>query len=169
MRGSRLRGRLGATLELEVRTDNLLMKEPFGIHGYVFEGMPSVVATLRDGRRGGRDETAGVYYLKDDPANMTDMIEGVRRQIEAGATRQDLQRLLPPCGPATPTRRAGVMGVRSEITGVLVARAALAHVPAMQGPLAPAARPNASAAPEPAKPAAAHALTREDLSPGWTR
>ena len=85
-------------LDLEVRTDDLLMKEPFAIHGYVFEGMPSVVVTLRDGRHGGRGEAAGVYYLKDDPANMTDMIESVRPRIEAGATRQELQRLLPPCG-----------------------------------------------------------------------
>ena len=85
-------------LDLQVRTDNLLMKEPFAIHGYVFDAMPSVVVTLRDGRHGGRGEAAGVYYLRDDPANMTDMIEGVRVEVEKGLSRQALQHLLPPCG-----------------------------------------------------------------------
>ena len=85
-------------LDLQVRTDNLLMKEPFAIHGYVFDAMPSVVATIRDGRHGGRGEAAGVYYLRDDPANMTDMIEGVRPEIEKGLSRQALQHLLPPGG-----------------------------------------------------------------------
>ena len=85
-------------LKLQVRTDDLPMKQPFKIHGYVFEGMPSVVVTLIDGPHGGRGEAAGVYYLHDDPANMTDMIESVRREVEAGATRQALQHLLPPGG-----------------------------------------------------------------------
>lgn len=85
-------------LKLQLRTDDLTMKQPFSIHGYTFEGMPSVVATLSDGRHLGRGEAAGVYYLNDDPSKMTAMIEGVRAEIEAGITREALQRLLPPCG-----------------------------------------------------------------------
>ena len=61
------------------------------------------------------------------------------------------------------------MGVRSAITGVLVAAAlagaALAQVPALQGPLAPAAKSNVDAGSGPAKPVSTHALTREDLEP----
>ena len=61
------------------------------------------------------------------------------------------------------------MGVRSAIKGVLVAAAltgaALAQVPTMQGPLAPAIQPSPSGASGPAKPAPTHALTREDLDP----
>ncbi len=85
-------------LELHLRVDDLAMKRPFAIHGYVFDSMPSVVVALSDGRHSGRGEAAGVYYLQDDPANMTDMIEGVRSEVEAGLTRDALQRLLPPCG-----------------------------------------------------------------------
>ena len=85
-------------IELQLRTDNLLMKQPFAIHGYVFDAMPSVVATLSDGRHLGRGEAAGVYYLRDDPANMVDMIESVRGEVESGVTREGLRRLLPPCG-----------------------------------------------------------------------
>jgi L-Ala-D/L-Glu epimerase len=85
-------------LQLQVRTDDLLMKEPFVIHGYVLEGMPSVVVTLRDARHAGRGEAAGVYYLKDDPAHMISQIEGVRADIESGLSRQALQERLPPGG-----------------------------------------------------------------------
>ncbi len=85
-------------LTLQLRTDNLLMKQPFAIHGYVFDAMPSVVVALSDGVHLGRGEAAGVYYLRDDPANMVDMIESVRGEIEAGVTRDALRRLLPPGG-----------------------------------------------------------------------
>ena len=85
-------------LTLRLRTDDLAMKQPFAIHGYVFQGMPSVIVTLSDGRYLGRGEAAGVYYLNDDPARMTQMIERVRAQVEAGITREALQQLMPPCG-----------------------------------------------------------------------
>jgi L-alanine-DL-glutamate epimerase-like enolase superfamily enzyme len=85
-------------LELKVRVDALPMKEPFTITGYVFDAMPSVVATVSDGRHAGRGEAAGVYYLNDGPAEMTAAIEAVRTRIEAGISRQELQSLLPPGG-----------------------------------------------------------------------
>ena len=85
-------------LKLQLRIDDLLMKQPFAIHGYVFDAMPSVVVALSDGHHLGRGEAAGVYYLRDDPTNMVDMIESVRAEIEAGVTRDGLRRLLPPGG-----------------------------------------------------------------------
>jgi len=72
--------------------------EPFRITGYVFEAMPSVVATIRQGDAIGRGEAAGVYYLGDDQDQMISAIEGVRAQIEAGLPRADLQGTLGPCG-----------------------------------------------------------------------
>jgi L-alanine-DL-glutamate epimerase-like enolase superfamily enzyme len=71
---------------------------PFRISGYVFEAMPSVVATITERNVAGRGEAAGVYYLGDDQAHMIDAIERVREEIERGLTREALQALLPPGG-----------------------------------------------------------------------
>lgn len=72
--------------------------EPFQISGYLFEAMPSIVAHVSDGGELGRGEAAGVYYLGDDQARMLADVESVKEAIEAGATRAELQNLLPPCG-----------------------------------------------------------------------
>lgn len=72
--------------------------EPFRITGYVFESMPSIVARIGAGDTVGRGEAAGVYYLGDDQDRMIAAIEDVRESIEGGATRADLQGMLPPCG-----------------------------------------------------------------------
>jgi L-alanine-DL-glutamate epimerase-like enolase superfamily enzyme len=72
--------------------------EPFRITGYVFEAMPSIVATIAEGDAIGRGEAAGVYYLGDDQDRMLRMIEEIRGKVEAGLTRDELQSLLPPCG-----------------------------------------------------------------------
>src|SRR3546814_13902936 len=57
-----------------------------------------MVAELSDGTHCGRGEAAGVYYLGDDVPAMLAAVERVRPVIEAGATRSDLQSLLPPGG-----------------------------------------------------------------------
>jgi L-alanine-DL-glutamate epimerase-like enolase superfamily enzyme len=72
--------------------------EPFRISGYVFEAMPSIVAEIRDGEQVGRGEAAGVYYLGDDQERMLIDVQSVAAAIESGATRHELQDLLPPCG-----------------------------------------------------------------------
>lgn len=83
---------------LNVRTDPLAMKEPFYISGHVFHEMPSIIVTLQEGEFSGRGEAAGVYYLGDDVERMMSDIERVRDSIENGASRLELQNLLPPCG-----------------------------------------------------------------------
>jgi L-alanine-DL-glutamate epimerase-like enolase superfamily enzyme len=72
--------------------------EPFRITNYVFAEMPSILARIGEGETVGRGEAAGVYYLGDDQANMLATVEQVRGDIEAGASREELQSLLPPCG-----------------------------------------------------------------------
>lgn len=85
-------------LKLDLRVDDLAMKRPFAITGYVFTAVPAIVVTLTDGEHRGRGEAAGVYYLDDDVPHMVEMIEAVRPQIEAGLSREELQQKLPPCG-----------------------------------------------------------------------
>jgi len=83
---------------LSVEKAAIRFAEPFRITGYVFEAMPSIVARIAEGGRVGRGEAAGVYYLGDDQQHMIEAVEQVREQVEEGLSRDELQRLLPPCG-----------------------------------------------------------------------
>ena len=86
------------SLMLRAHAESFAYAKPFRISGHVFTETALVVAELSDGTHRGRGEAAGVYYLGDDVAAMLAAIEGVRAAIEAGATRTDLQVLLPPGG-----------------------------------------------------------------------
>lgn len=83
---------------LQVQHDALPLAAPFIISGYTFHDVPVIVARLDDGDATGEGEAAGVYYLDDDQAHMAAAIESVRDELEAGADRNDLRRLLPPGG-----------------------------------------------------------------------
>lgn len=83
---------------LEVRNENLRLKAPFRIAGYVFHASPVTLVTLRDGASEGRGEAAGVYYLDDTPEGMLARIEAHRGAIESGLTRAELRDLLPAGG-----------------------------------------------------------------------
>ena len=83
---------------LNVRGESFAYAKPFRISGHVFTQTVVVVAEISDGTHTGRGEGAGAYYLGDDADTMEAAIASVRPAIEAGATRADLQDLLPPGG-----------------------------------------------------------------------
>lgn len=85
-------------LTLDLRVERFPYHQPFRIAGHVFTETALLVATLSDGRSEGRGEGAGVYYLGDDIDHMLAEATQVRPAIEDGATREDLQHLLPPGG-----------------------------------------------------------------------
>ncbi|AHE55408.1 dipeptide epimerase [Sphingomonas sanxanigenens] len=85
-------------LALSLAVERFPYHRPFRISGHVFTETALLVAELSDGAHRGRGEGAGVYYLGDDIGHMLDEAERVRPAIEAGATRAELQRLLPPGG-----------------------------------------------------------------------
>lgn len=85
-------------LTLAVRRESFAYAKPFRISGHVFTQTAVVVAELSDGTHTGRGEGAGAYYLGDDADTMVAAIESVRPAVEAGATRAELQALLPPGG-----------------------------------------------------------------------
>ena len=85
-------------LTLDLRVERFAYHQPFRIAGHVFTETALLVATLSDGEHKGRGEGAGVYYLGDDIAHMVADASRVRGAIEEGATREDLQTLLPPGG-----------------------------------------------------------------------
>ena len=83
---------------MEVRVEELRMKEVFRISGYDFTGMPAVIVTLTAGEHVGRGEASGVYYIGDGVDEMLVAIEAARQPIENGATRRDINALMPPGG-----------------------------------------------------------------------
>lgn len=85
-------------LSLNLRIEHFPYHQPFRIAGHVFTQTALLVAELSDGRHVGRGEGAGVYYLGDDAAHMMAEAERVRAAIESGASRDELQGLLPPGG-----------------------------------------------------------------------
>ena len=84
------------TLRLE--RAEIRFAEPFRITGYVFESMPSIIATITDSDQIGRGEAAGVYFLGDGQDRMFATIEAIRDQVEGGLSREGLQTALPPGG-----------------------------------------------------------------------
>ena len=85
-------------LKVAVAVETHRLAEPFRISGHVFETAEVVYVTLDDGRHRGRGEAAGVYYMNDDLPHMTQALQAARAEIEAGPTRQELRRILPPGG-----------------------------------------------------------------------
>jgi L-alanine-DL-glutamate epimerase-like enolase superfamily enzyme len=85
-------------LALSVHIDRVPMKAPLRITGYAFTHAETVVVELRSGGCMGLGEASGVYYHGETPARMLAEIEAVRGTIEAGITREHLQRLLPAGG-----------------------------------------------------------------------
>lgn len=88
-----------ARRRLEIVRERWPLKTPMQITGYRFTEIEVIVVMLSEGGFDGRGEAAGVYYLMNDPAQMAAQIEFVRAEIENGASREELQRLLP-CGGA---------------------------------------------------------------------
>jgi L-alanine-DL-glutamate epimerase-like enolase superfamily enzyme len=85
-------------LHVERALDGLRLKAPFRISGHVFETVPVLTVTLRQGALTGEGEAAGVYYFNDLPPSMAETLDGVTADIEAGVSREDLRRLLPSGG-----------------------------------------------------------------------
>ena len=85
-------------LTLDLRVERFPYHQPFRISGHVFTETALLVAELSDGEHVGRGEGAGVYYLGDDIDHMLGQAASVQGAIERGATREDLQQLLPPGG-----------------------------------------------------------------------
>ena len=85
-------------MTLAVSTELLPLRSPFVISGYTFTDLTVAVARISRREATGEGEAAGVYYLQDDAPHMLAAIESVRAQIDAGASRDDLRRLLPPGG-----------------------------------------------------------------------
>jgi L-alanine-DL-glutamate epimerase-like enolase superfamily enzyme len=85
-------------LTLRLKIEQWPLTRPFRITGYTWEALDILVATLEKDGYVGRGEAAGIYYQNDKPASMIKQIEPLRTKIEAGISRDSLQKMLPPGG-----------------------------------------------------------------------
>ena len=85
-------------MEMLVEKKNFPLHSPFVITGYTFTELEAVWVTLTEGKHRGRGEACGIYYLGDTQDSMMAQLEQVRSAVESGATRLDIQELLPPGG-----------------------------------------------------------------------
>jgi L-alanine-DL-glutamate epimerase-like enolase superfamily enzyme len=74
------------------------LASPFSITGYTFTHLDAIWVTLEHEGHRGRGEGVGMYYLGETPETMTHHLQGVAADVEAGATRADIQGLLPSGG-----------------------------------------------------------------------
>jgi len=77
------------------------LARPFVITGYTFTHLDAIWVHLDDDGVIGRGEGVGIYYADETPESMTAQLAAVRQAVEEGATRQDVQSLLPPGGART--------------------------------------------------------------------
>jgi len=81
-------------LALRIGTEQWPLRVPFRITGQTTVNLDVVVVSVERGGVCGRGEAAGVDYRGDDIPTMLAQLEAARAAIEAGVTRQELQRLL---------------------------------------------------------------------------
>ena len=85
-------------LTLSAGLERWPLKRPFRITGYTFKVVDLACVRLECNGHFGHGEAAGVYYREETAASILAQIEAVRNLVEGGATRQELQTLLPPGG-----------------------------------------------------------------------
>ena len=85
-------------MRMTIERKDFALHSPFVITGYTFLELNAVWVTLEQDGFIGRGEGVGAYYLGDDQAKMLRDLEEMKPRIEQGATRQDLNELMPPNG-----------------------------------------------------------------------
>lgn len=85
-------------MKMTIETIERPLGSPFVITGYTFTHLHAIWVTLSDGTHRGLGEGVGMYYRGETPETMSAQLETIRTAVEAGATREDIQELLPPGG-----------------------------------------------------------------------
>ena len=85
-------------MQMRIEAIKRPLARPFVITGYTFTHLDAIWVHLGDEGAEGTGEGVGMYYLGETPETMTAQLEAIRAEVEAGATRADIQVLLPPGG-----------------------------------------------------------------------
>lgn len=72
--------------------------KPFVITGHTFTHLDALWVHVWSEGVTGRGEGVGMYYFHETPETMSAQLEAIRGVVEEGATRSDVQDLLPPGG-----------------------------------------------------------------------
>ena len=83
---------------MKIERVNISLHTAFVITGYTFTELKAVWVTLSEGNYSGRGEGVGIYYLGDDQDSMIKSLEAIKPKVEQGATRQEINELMPPGG-----------------------------------------------------------------------
>ena len=104
---------------LIVRRKTWPLREPFVISRESYTTSEVIVTEIRCGQHTGRGEASGVDYHGETPDGTVAQVESVRAAIEAGASRAELQRLLP-AGGARNALDAALWDLEAKQSGVPV-------------------------------------------------
>ena len=85
-------------MQMRVEEISRPLERPFVITGYSFTHLEAIWVHLDEDGAHGRGEGVGMYYLGETPESMAAQVESIRAEVESGATRLDIQSLLPPGG-----------------------------------------------------------------------
>ena len=81
--------------ELDLKIEAWPYTSPFVITGYTFTDSVMLVVTIKEDGFEGQGEGSGIYYTGENGESMLAQAESVRGALENGATREELQSLLP--------------------------------------------------------------------------
>lgn len=96
---------------------------PFRIANYEWASLPSVVCEIEQDGVVGWGEALGVYYLNETDVSMLAQLESIRGQLEASASREDLQQMLP-AGGARNAADAALWDLEAQLADTTVWRMA---------------------------------------------
>jgi L-alanine-DL-glutamate epimerase-like enolase superfamily enzyme len=74
------------------------MQTPFAITGHVFTGSDVLHVQVSENGASGQGEGSGIYYFAETGESMLAQAEGIRSELERGADRRALRKLLPAGG-----------------------------------------------------------------------
>lgn len=89
---------MATPVQMHLQTARFALRAPFVITGHTFTEITPVWVTLESDGHTGRGEAIGVYYTGETTESMLAQLETVREAVESGATRDDIQTLLPAGG-----------------------------------------------------------------------
>ena len=85
-------------MKFDVERLTIPLERPFVITGHTFINLEAVVVTLTQDGHVGRGEGDGVYYLGETQESMVRDLEAMRKHVELGLSRAELQEMMPAGG-----------------------------------------------------------------------
>ena len=104
------------SLRLRAVIEQWPLVTPFRITGRTFTANEVIVVTLEADGHVGRGEAAGMYYKNETPASMLEQIEAIRTVLEAGVSRESLQKTLA-AGGARNALDCALWDLEAKLTG----------------------------------------------------